>query len=320
MPVHHHRRTASHDSSSSAYSATGSESSLVVSKRFATASKGAGDRRRLAIVQLDSSDTLNLTARSIRERRGYKDDLTGLALVAPPDAASHTYTHLTPPSTAPLTGDMLTALKSVRQENTKTHYRSTSDTTQSRSTVDARKVSPTWRLQSKKATSGHTRSPASPAHVPKLADQALTTHSPPPPPETYLTLNTAEFGSPIGTPQIGDSKDIHVPVAAPIVMNLASVAQPASSLSTPSASKSASSTLSGHTQSTQATIGVQSHQQVSLQQSHFIVLQQMITSPVIPLLHGRRGYNLLHRHHVQVSIATPVDAVRRDLSVLPRSR
>ena len=320
MPVHHHRRTASHDSSSSAYSATGSESSLVLSKRLATPSQGAGDRRRLAIVQLDSSNTLNLTARSIRERRGYKDDLNGLALVAPPDAASQTYIHLTPPSAAPgpLTGGMLSP--ALKPEHNKAHHRSTSDTTQSRSTIDARKVSPTWRLRSKKVTSGHTRSPTSPAlpsesTAPKLADQALPTRSPPPP-ETYLSLNTAGFGSPIGTPQVGDPKDIHVPVAAPIVMNLANVVQPTSSLSTPSAGYPASSTRSGHTQSAQASIGVHHISKYAFNQSHLIILQQMITSPAIPLLLGRRGYNLLHRHHVQASMARVVDDLRRELFLL----
>jgi len=263
VSAYHHSRTHSGDSSSSAYSNneadqndprdTGSETSASVTKRLGTPSKGGADRRRLAIVQLDSSSNgsqfnppsdMPTTTSSIRQRRGY-NNLAGLALIAPPDAASHTYTHLTPPSTAPLT-DMMSRGPFLQD---KTHHRSASDIVSSRPAMDATKTSRGWRFQSKRLNdhkSSDTRALIDPSQStsPKFADQA---HSP------YLTLDLADFGSPIGTPLIGEAKDVHVPVAAPIVMNLENVGQPKTTYLTQRADSPASSTVCGHGQSSTMT-------------------------------------------------------------------
>ncbi|KAG2013991.1 hypothetical protein CC2G_010845 [Coprinopsis cinerea AmutBmut pab1-1] len=78
-----------------------SSSAVRLKRRATTASYGGGDRRRIAIVQMealqeanDASET-NSSASSVRSRRG----LAGLALVAPPDAAMKNF--ISPPSTAP---------------------------------------------------------------------------------------------------------------------------------------------------------------------------------------------------------------------------
>ena len=252
--AYHHTRTHSGDSSS-AYSNneadqndtrdTGSETSASVTKRLGTPSKGGADRRRLAIVELDSTSngpplqSPSMGTGSIRQRRGYKNNLTGLALIAPPDAASHTYTHLTPPSTAPLTGDMINrGLKTFVQD--KTHQRSASDiaqTVSSRPTMDTKKILRTWRFPSKGPDTRASTLPSQ-STTPKTADQQRSAYS-------YLTLDL----SAIGTPLIGEAKEIHVPVAAPIVMNLENVGQPKTTLPTPRADSPTSSTVCGHGQS-----------------------------------------------------------------------
>lgn len=216
-------------------------------------------------MQLDSSRSgtqlqpTRTTTGSIRERRGYKSDLTGLALIAPPDAASHTYTQLTPPSTAPLTGDMISrALKTVVHD--KAHHRSASDIAQSvssRSIMGVTKMSRTWRNSHNKSVlnNDETREAlpveSSQSATPKTADH---THlSPGLRSSPYLTLDLPDFGSPISTPQIGEAKEIHMPVAAPIVMKMENVALPRQILST-SRAESPSSTVCGHGQSGQSTI------------------------------------------------------------------
>jgi hypothetical protein len=126
-------------------------------------------------------------------------------------------------------------LKTVVQD--KAHQRSASDIAQTVSSRSTTKKLRTWRLPSKRLSfeKGDTRTPTLPSEpsqptTPKTADQAPSPRSF----HSYLTLNL-DFGSPIATPQIGEAKDIHVPVAAPIVMNLENAAQPRTSLSTPRA-------------------------------------------------------------------------------------
>ncbi|KAF9468874.1 hypothetical protein BDZ94DRAFT_1152647 [Collybia nuda] len=89
------------------------ESDSAVRRRPSLPSDGGSDRRRLAIVQMEavaegtsqpSAEKLRESG-SIRSRRGLASNLAGLALVAPPDAAVKSYTQLTPPSTAPITGE-----------------------------------------------------------------------------------------------------------------------------------------------------------------------------------------------------------------------
>ncbi|KAK7024264.1 hypothetical protein VNI00_016481 [Paramarasmius palmivorus] len=51
---------------------------------------------------ITTKKTTGMNNDNLRSRRGVEASLGSLALVAPPDAAPATYTHLTPPSTAPV--------------------------------------------------------------------------------------------------------------------------------------------------------------------------------------------------------------------------
>ncbi|CDO74093.1 hypothetical protein BN946_scf185043.g143 [Trametes cinnabarina] len=102
------------------------------SRRPSVPTEGGADRRRLAIVEMDSTASLSIarkrskglnakssssslkpgnpsspsmstTGTTLSSRRGVH--IGGLALVAPPDASPKTYTNLTPPSTAPVYAD-----------------------------------------------------------------------------------------------------------------------------------------------------------------------------------------------------------------------
>ena len=255
-PAKHRIRKHSTDSSSSAYSNNeaepqepGSESSASVTKRLGTPSKGSADRRRLAIVQVDTlSDgarralhsSSSSAASTIRERRGYNNDLAGLALVAPPDAAVHSYTHLTPPPTAPLPAD-----NSNRVQRTAVqagHHRAASDI--------AAKPFHSRNPQDRRMTDNDDA--ASPSPAPPPSDTLRSTaadHRP-----VGESLLSAQDGvyqdqtdpSLIRTPRLGEGKEIHVPVAAPVVVNLEQSAQSRSGNLPPRSSSPAASSVSGH--------------------------------------------------------------------------
>ena len=243
LTAQHRTRKLSTDSStsSSAYSHNeaepqeqtdaGSESSAGVTKRLGAPSKGSADRRRLAIVQLDDSARKALHDLSaigtIRERRGYKNDLAGLALVAPPDAAVHSYTHLTPPSTAPLPAD-----NSNRGQKTAVqggHHRAASDI--ATKTPYSRNLRNRRMADNDCDSNAASPSPAPPP--PSDASQSVISTTAERGPVGQCSLS-AQYGvyrdlnnpSPIRTPQIGEGKGIHVPVAAPVVVNLEQSAQP----------------------------------------------------------------------------------------------
>lgn len=111
-------------------------------RRPSVPSERGADRRRLAIVELDSTAPLSvhrkrsqranepeteprggsMTSATIHTRRGIHVD--GLALVAPPDASPRTYTDLTPPSTAPLFTD-----RDTTSSHSVSHQRSISEAT-----------------------------------------------------------------------------------------------------------------------------------------------------------------------------------------------
>jgi hypothetical protein len=155
-----HQRKPS--TSSSDYSYDSDDKSDASTRRGTTPSKGGADRRRVAIMQMST-----LCGQ------------TGLALVAPPDAASTNYTNLTPP-TANIPSD----------QDTNLHQRDISTTTTMDNHHDDQNSS--RRLS---------RGPG------------LTT------PHTPLTPSS--MFSPL-TPEIGQAKEIHIPVAGPIVVNLGS--------------------------------------------------------------------------------------------------
>lgn len=196
-------------------------------------SLGGSDRRRLAIVQMETlqeamaSDT-NSSASSIRSRRGLSTQLAGLALVAPPDASSKTYTHLTPPTSTTArprkedTYRLGQGEQSPRSEKASSRDIGTDDTETDNKNRD--------------------RVPLTNKHIPRthsLLSPATRPLEPTPKPSPYETqramlspvsrldrhnssAQTSGFPTPLITPEIGASKEIHVPVAAPVVVNLAS--------------------------------------------------------------------------------------------------
>jgi len=279
-PANHPTRKLSNSSSSSSdYSNeettrtyvrdTGSETSPSVTKRLNTPSDGGADRRRMAIVQMDNAEgggtqkpppSTASASGSIRQRRGYRNDLAGLALVAPPDAALHTYTHLTPPSTAPITGDFAhQSSMAAGHHHDRGHHRSTSEVIPSQS-VRSRRFSVrgiTKRLRSpdpqstSKTSDTNTTPPLSPGGS-QFATFIIADHDNIPQgsmdsPE-YLSQSTVETYAPLITPKVGEKKEIDIPVAAPIVVSLEQVTQLKSKytmVSTPNTGSPAASTI-GH--------------------------------------------------------------------------
>ena len=209
-----------HDAESTLTSDT-TTSSKSPKKRSAVPSKGGADRRRLAIVQMETlQDAMNTsgtnsTASSIRSRRGLATNLEGLALVAPPDASTKSYAHLTPPSTAPL--------KSSTVQDHHLHQRSSSahgdPETESMNKARHTNNNKTGGLQSSTSYSSLTRYSDSTIRSPAESTRAMLS------PVTYASPTSA-FGSAssttafITTPNIGESKPIDVPVAAPVVIDL----------------------------------------------------------------------------------------------------
>jgi hypothetical protein len=163
--------------SSSDYSYDSEESST---RRETTPSKGGADRRRVAIMQMPS----------LRSRRGHKSDLSGIALVAPPDAAPTNYTQLTPPPTANRPYDNQDTV------TPNSHQRDISTTT-SKDTHDHDQDSSRFR--------------ATPRSWSRSPSRGLTT--------SRISLSPSPMYSPL-TPDIGQGKDIHIPVAGPIIVNL----------------------------------------------------------------------------------------------------
>ena len=174
--IDHSDHQRKHSTSSSDYSYDSDAKSEASTTRRGTApSKGGADRRRVAIVQMPSS----------RSRRGQ----TGLALVAPPDAAPTNYT---PPPTTNIPSDQETNLYHQGNISTSTKVTYHDDQSSSR-----RSQSPSKRL------------------TPNI-------------PLTPLSLF-----SPV-TPEIGQAKEIYIPVAGPIVLNLSSHSRKGSSSRTDS--------------------------------------------------------------------------------------
>ncbi|RDB23266.1 hypothetical protein Hypma_009641 [Hypsizygus marmoreus] len=213
---------------------TVSESSSKARLRSGVQSDGGSDRRRLAIVEMDTmpgqppkpSSGHSKGQGSIRSRRGLPSSLAGLALVAPPDAAPHSYTHLTPPSTAPITGET-----NSRDATRDGHHRSASEAVMTgqqppRKGIDGA-ASSSRDVPEKLKSHGrrtpviqqgrHSRSP-SPSAVSDAADPTHTLLSPAHARPAMGRQDTQQ--SLILTPEIGEEKDIDTRVAAPVVISL----------------------------------------------------------------------------------------------------
>ncbi|KAF8204891.1 hypothetical protein BJ912DRAFT_1052204 [Pholiota molesta] len=205
-----------------------------VTKRSSTLSKGGADKRRIAIVEMDrvgeqarkSNSDVPSSTNPARSRRPHGNTLTGLALVAPPDAS----------------------LKSTPIQQDKGHHRSASenpadlDKAVSRDTGSVGVVAqePKSKPPFLSANHGPTKNTkaddkktgiSSPAHV----FQPLTTSRTPSPtkhsdlgnhnrvypsPLDRTPMSTRTVTSQVLTPAIGEGKDIHIPVAGPVVVKL----------------------------------------------------------------------------------------------------
>ncbi|KAF5387915.1 hypothetical protein D9615_000140 [Tricholomella constricta] len=218
---------------------TPSVASSHTSRRSKAPSDGGSDRRRLAIIQMDPLDNSppaksrdgHPQGGSVRSRRRIPSNLAGLALVAPPDAAPKSYSHLTPPSTAPVTGDPTSA---IRDE--KGHHRSASEATNTKATKASFRDARSSGTDRAPATSreapagprvfveGHALSPSSdqslsPSVVPDAPDQTHGLLSPVQQTRPGVTRGDTQ-SSLILTPEIGEEKDIGARVAAPVVISL----------------------------------------------------------------------------------------------------
>jgi hypothetical protein len=214
-------------------------------RRSGDRSEGGSDRRRLAIVQTDTESTRKSSSSqphgngSIRSRRGLHSNLAGLALVAPPDAALNSYTHLTPPSTAPISGDMSKRDTSDGSgRNTRGHYKASSEalhtskrTPRDVGIVGTGRLSPTKdafivgestpndTLQPPIFQQPHSRS-SSPGTGSDVSDSMRNLLSPVRAKLIKKRRSTEDVV--IVTPEIGEEKGVAARVAAPVVVSLES--------------------------------------------------------------------------------------------------
>ncbi|KAJ6539081.1 hypothetical protein B0H19DRAFT_341987 [Mycena capillaripes] len=236
-----HRRSTSGDSTSSSdyssQSASTSDHSIQeelkpATRRASVPSEGGADRRRLAIVQMDPVGEADSPSSSsaVRSRRGLETRLEGLALVAPPDTAQNFHEYL--PTSAPPTAHPRTMLR---------HFE---DKGHNRSASEANPSSPRSKPSRDVGIVGTASSSSAPLESPKKLPRLQTaSESLLPPvfqephssrastPNTTATPADSRSLSPfaakrrstdlsVHTPEIGQAKEIHVPVASPVVVDL----------------------------------------------------------------------------------------------------
>ncbi|OBZ71788.1 hypothetical protein A0H81_08270 [Grifola frondosa] len=214
-------------------------------RRSSVPSEGGADRRRLAIVEMDSTAPLSVARKrsgglnesgnptcspismgSLLSRRGV--NVSGLALMAPPDASPRTYTDLTPPTTAPI----IVSDRTAHLPHSAAHHRSASEAVEAagksrlhrKSSRDVGIVGvgsassasdslgpicecPSFRLQP-------VPSPT-PGGTPELSDSSVY-QSPQSPEYAYMeTKAQLSRWEEVVTPGIGEYKDIQQPVVVP---------------------------------------------------------------------------------------------------------
>ncbi|CAK5275768.1 unnamed protein product [Mycena citricolor] len=249
----HSRSSSDASTSSSEYSSVATSSdgereeepASPPPRRSGVPSEGGSDRRRLAIVPMDTvrergAGASPSTSSSKSRSRGR---LEGLALVAPPDAAPGSYSNLSsPPYSAPphaAADHMSSSLASP----TKSHARSTSEVTNTSAKLrDVGIVGteadpgvvvnePPKKLRLAVTPS---RSGSSLSLLPATAGPVFQEPHPSrgPSPHAIVTPNSStpelrlnilkrrSTDLSVHTPEIGQSKDIHVPVASPVVVDL----------------------------------------------------------------------------------------------------
>lgn len=226
-------------------------------RRPSVPSQESVDRRRLAIVELDSSLPPSVRRKegsgsgfaggspqsSLSSRRGIH--VNGLALVAPPDASPATYTNLTPPPSAPpVSGNRGLG---IAPPAAATHSRSASEaigghlhlhrkTSRDIGIVGVGRVIPSISETGNQSsprlnrltdpsllhapifqTPSKSRSPSPAVQTPDLTENGTPT----------INSSTPHFWDPnardreqTSTPAIGESKDIQQPVVGPVVVGL----------------------------------------------------------------------------------------------------
>lgn len=206
------------------------------------------DKRRVAIVEMDRSASHAAAARSssirgprdptstasspnnLLSRRGRDGRMHDLALVAPPDASPASYMNLTPPTTAPPDMRAATHRRSpdASMDTPPGHHRSTSEATPVlKKTAVRRKGSRDIGI----VGLGMNMPPASEsqtqtAAIPAIFQTPIISQTATPPSSaaqdidaTPTRLRFQPRHAPL-TPEIGQQKDVQVPVAGPIVVGL----------------------------------------------------------------------------------------------------
>jgi hypothetical protein len=239
-----------------------------VQRRPSQGSASAMDKRRLAIVEMDErtpvrqgsvrgprspNSGLDIGSTSsnpsLLSRRGHDASHT-IALVAPPDASSLTYTDLSPP--VPMTAPAIRSRSGQPRDPSPSplpnHQRSVSDLSS---------IAPS---QSVRRKTSRDVGIVGLGHIPSASDglsvavfQTPTRHSITPGslmPDIQATPTQPQFQPSARTPEIGESKDLNVPVVGPVVVGITpaqgwlSTALLEASASTPLHSPGASSSYS----------------------------------------------------------------------------
>ncbi|KAJ7507474.1 hypothetical protein B0H11DRAFT_2218320 [Mycena galericulata] len=242
-----HRRSlsgTSNSTSSSDYSSSGSTDDdhstedvpQPSTRRASVPSEGGGDRRRLAIVQMDTVQEATARPNAVKSRRGHETRLDGLALIAPPDASPKSYAYLSLPSSA---SSMPRPQEKEKEKGPdKSHVRSASEaTTGSTKSKPSRDVGivgtattsaaleplkkPRLQIASESLLpvppvfqEPHSSRASSPNTLASPTNGPL--HSPLAPPQVKRRSTDMS----VHTPEIGQAKEIHVPVASPVVVDL----------------------------------------------------------------------------------------------------
>lgn len=242
-------------------SATTAPSTSFRHKRKAP-SIGGSDRRRLHIVETPSSEqgqssaagsrSRDTSPSALRSRRGMDG---GLSLVAPPDASPSTYVRLSPPLSAPADRTTVDPPSASAGSSHASHARSNSEMPpQALATKRSQKLprevgivgtglrpaevmplqlTPNTQLEPPMFQMPSSRSPSAERRSPHLT----------PPASHLLTPGGSSSGSSyVLTPDIGEGKQIHQRVAAPVVVSLSSTAVEQATTSPNSATASGTTT------------------------------------------------------------------------------
>ncbi|KAF7355068.1 hypothetical protein MSAN_01422300 [Mycena sanguinolenta] len=235
-----HRRTLSGDSTSSSDYSSGSVSDHSIeqvqhtTRRASIPTEGGADRRRLAIVQMDpvrEADSPNSPS-AVRSRRGFETRLEGLALVAPPDTARNLQEYINPPTSAPPTGSRSNPHPhSADKGHGRSASEATSKTLKTKSSRDVGIVgtapfsseppqSPKVKLHLQTASESLLPVVFQEPHSSRASTPGTGASAPNSRPPSSLAPKRQSTDLSVHTPEIGQAKEIHVPVASPVIVDL----------------------------------------------------------------------------------------------------